>query len=342
MEYASIENRPLSQNEIDQLANMMKSDAPSHVCSRAHAILLLFENRRRFDEVGKILRVHTNTVRNWAERWVAGGIDGLYDLEGRGAKPLFSEAEEKVILECLGKQPRSLRKLAVEVEKRTGKKAHVETLRKILKKHGKSWKRQRKIPKGKPDEEEYERAKSDLEELRNMACEGEFDLYYFDESGLSLDPCVPYAWQDIGRDGTLGIPASRSKRINLLGFMNFTGDKLVAFEHEGSVNSDVVIDIMDEFCESLERPAVVIMDNASIHKSKAVEAKMEEWDRRGMTLYFLSTYSPELNLIEILWRKIKYEWIPCSAYKTISNLRLAIRNIIDSFGSNEYRILFSN
>jgi transposase len=342
MEYANIENRTLSQNDIDQLTNMMKSEALPHVRNRAHAILLLFEDRKRFDEVAKILRVHTNTVRNWAERWVAEGIDGLYDLEGRGAKPLFSREEENIILECLEKEPRSLRKLAEEVEKRTGKKAHVETLRKILKKHGKVWKRQRKIPKGKPDEEERERTKSDLEELRSMACEGEFDLYYFDESGLSLDPYVPYAWQDIGRDGTLGIPASRSKRINILGFMNSTGDKLAAFEQEGSVNSDVVIDIMDEFCESLERPAVVVLDNASIHRSKAVAARMEEWDRRGMTLYFLSTWSPELNLIEILWRKIKYEWIPSSAYESISNLRAALRKIIDSFGTNEYRIYFSN
>jgi transposase len=153
---------------------------------------------------------------------------------------------------------------------------------------------------------------------------------------------VPYAWQDIGRDGTLGIPASRSKRINILGFMNSTGDTLAAFEQEGSVNSDVVIDIMDAFCESLERPAVVVLDNASIHRSKAVAAKMEEWDRRGMTLYFLYTYSPELNLIEILWRKIKYEWIPISAYESISNLKATLRNIIDSFGPNEYRIHSSN
>ncbi len=342
MEYVSIKNRPLSRNEIDQLADMMKSDVSPHVRSRAHAILLLFEDHRDFDEVAKIFRVHPNTVRNWAERWVAGGIDGLYDIEGRGAKPLFSKAEEKIILECLNTEPRSLRKLAKEVSKRTGKNAHVDTLRKILKKHGKAWKRQRKIPKGKPDEEKYEQAGRDLEELREMTCEGEFDLYYFDESGLSLDPSVPYAWQDIGRDDTLGIPASRSKRINILGFMNYTGDKLTAFEHEGSVNSDVVIDIMDEFCERLNRPAVVILDNASIHKSKAVKATMEEWERRGLTLYFLSTYSPELNLIEILWRKIKYEWMPRSAYESISNLRSAIRNIVDSFGSDEYRIIFSN
>jgi transposase len=342
MEYKQIEYYPLSQDQREQLIHMMKKEECPRVRNRAHAILLLFGDRMRFEEVARILRVHVNTIRNWADCWIDAGSDGLYDSEGRGAKPIFSPAEEKIILDCVEKEPRSLRKVAVMVEQRTGKKAHVETFRRILKKLDKVWKRQRKIPRGRPDPEAYKQAKADLEELKRMAREGEFDLYYFDESGLSLDPCVPYAWQDIGRAGTLGIPASHSKRINLLGFMDWTGTELTAFEHEGSVNSDVIIDVMEEFCESLDNPVVVVLDNASIHKSEAVTEKMESWDRRGLTLYFLSPYSPELNLIEILWRKMKYEWIPNSAYEGMAFLRSAIRDILESFGSNDYRIQFSN
>jgi transposase len=76
---------------------------------------------------------------------------------------------------------------------------------------------------------------------------------------------------------------------------------------------------------------VVVLDNASIHKSEAVTAKMENWERRGLMLYFLPPYSPELNLIEILWRKIKYEWIHNSAHEGMVFLRSAIRDILESF-----------
>ncbi len=36
---------------------------------------------------------------------------------------------------------------------------------------------------------------------------GEIDLYYFDASGFSLDPVIPYAWQKIGQQ--ISIPAQR-------------------------------------------------------------------------------------------------------------------------------------
>ena len=77
-----------------------------------------------------------------------------------------------------------------------------------------------------------------------------------------------------------------------------------------------------------------------VQTSKAVIEKCEEWEKRGLTLYFIPRYSPELNLIEILWRKIKYEWMPSLAYASMKALKMALRNILDSFGSR-YTIRFS-
>jgi len=331
----------LSSEEVGRLETIWKGYDPYFVRNRAHAILLIYKDKRDLDDVASIFNVHHNTIYNWMERWETEGIDGIYDMEGRGCKPKFSEQEEQIILDCLKEEPHSIRKVVGMVEDRLGKNASPETLRHIAKKHGKSWKRERKITKGKPDDLEYEQGKQDLEELKLLEQQDEFDLVYFDASGFCLQPYVPYAWQDVGQEGTISIPSSRSMRINVLGFLNPLKNELSAFEIEGSVDSQTIIVTMDAYCNEIDGPAIAVIDNAPIHKSKAVQAKIMEWEKFGLTLYFLPRYSPQLNLIEILWRKMKYDWIPRWAYKGIENLRVALDNVICDFGLT-YKIDFSS
>src|SRR5215217_5897199 len=85
---------------------------------------------------------------------------------------------------------------------------------------------------------------------------------------------------------------------------------------------------------------VVVIDNASVHTSEAFEDCLPRWKKEGLIIKYLSTYSPELNLIEILWRNIKYTWLPFSAYQCLNALRDALENILKDFGS-KYRVDFS-
>lgn len=82
------------------------------------------------------------------------------------------------------------------------------------------------------------------------------------------------------------------------------------------------------------------MDNASIHQNQILWDKQIEWAKKGLTIFFLPTYSPHLNKIEILWRFIKYEWLETEAYESYSNLVKAVENILINFGS-EYTINFA-
>jgi hypothetical protein len=145
------------------------------------------------------------------------------------------------------------------VEKLTGKIAHIETFRRIAIKYGKCLKRMRKTPKGKPELAAYEKGKTDIEELTLLESQGEIDLAYLDESGISLEPYVPYAWQDQGRDGTLKIPSSRSERINVLGILNPLKNTLDAWRIQGHIASETIVEIMDEYSQTIDTPTVVIM-----------------------------------------------------------------------------------
>ena len=88
-----------------------------------------------------------------------------------------------------------------------------------------------------------------------------------------------------------------------------------------------------------QKPCFVILDNAPIHTSKAFLAKRLAWMSMGICLHFLPIYSPELNPIEILWRKIKYEWLPLAAYNSYKDMKEHVLAILNAFGS-QYTITF--
>lgn len=57
-----------------------------------------------------------------------------------------------------------------------------------------------------------------------------------------------------------------------------------------------------------KKKTVVILDNSPIHRSRMFMAKMKEWEEQDVLIFFLPPHSPELNLIEILWKRIKYPY----------------------------------
>ena len=88
-----------------------------------------------------------------------------------------------------------------------------------------------------------------------------------------------------------------------------------------------------------EQKAYVLSDNAPIHRSKAFIRHIPKWIQRGLIIKYLPVYSPELNLIEILWRFIKYYWLPFSAYGAFQQLCAAVEEILQQFGT-KYTIAF--
>lgn len=143
--------------------------------------------------------------------------------------------------------------------------------------------------------------------------QGAAELYYFDESGFSQSSCVPYAWSPIGRPCEI-TAYSHSRQLNVLGFLSRQG-KLIYHTSTGSVTTETVITAFDQFVaqKAPDTFAVIVLDNASMHWSNAFRRKILKWMSQRVHLVYLSAYSPELNLIEILWRRMKYHWLPLTA-----------------------------
>jgi DDE superfamily endonuclease len=211
----------------------------------------------------------------------------------------------------------------------------------FIKKKTYFWKRIRHScrPQREEDDGEYafREAQQELAILQAQEKAGHIELYYFDESGFSLRPVIPYAWQPV--NAHILMAPVKSERINILGF--FKRDNTFSpYMIEGKVDSEVVIACFDNFCASLTKDTVVVLDNASVHTSTTFQGKIPTWKAQGLTLKFLPKHSPELNLIEILWKHIKYYWLPFSAYLSFASLKEALENILINIGK-EYHISFA-
>lgn len=188
------------------------------------------------------------------------------------------------------------------------------------------------------DEEEKEIAKQDLAELTERANQGLIDLAYFAGSGFNLWAKVVYAWQK--RGARIVIPVSTGKSQNVLGFMWHRCQKFESFVFEGAIDSNIVINCFDLIAQSIGRATVVVIDNAPIHRSEKFEEKIQQWEERGLKVYFLPTYCPTLNKIEMLWEKIKYDWLSWEAYRSDKNLCEELDKVLSQIGS-KYRITFA-
>jgi transposase len=164
------------------------------------------------------------------------------------------------------------------------------------------------------------------------------NLVYYDESGFNLTSAIPYAWQEKGK--MIEIPASKSKQINVAGFLSSDGKNFQGYQKEGTMKSVDVIGFFDDFAQGINQPTLVVLDNASIHKSHEFKANMKRWEEKDLHLYFLPPYSPELNKIETLWRKMKYEWINFDAFSSFQSLRENLNQLIQQIGK-KYTINFA-
>jgi transposase len=330
--------QPLTEEQREQLQEVMKSQSPQRRRMRAHAILLS-ERRYSIDQLADIYQIDRDRVSEWLDWWEEYQFEGLDDAPRSGRPPKLTDKEQKHAVKLALKEPRSLRQGLTAIASKVGKIISRDTLKRILVAEDYGWKRVRRSLRSLRDEAEFRAAHAELAALRAAALQPDrqFDLWYFDEAGFTLTPCVPYAWQKVGQ--TLELASSHSPRQNILGFFNLH-QEFHSFAFEGSIDTQTVIHCFNLFREQLDRPAVVVVDNAPIHTSDDFAEQQILWHAQDLAVKFLPPYCPELNLIEILWRKIKYEWLPLNAYQSFKVMTRSLFDVLRGIGS-KYRITFA-
>lgn len=189
--------------------------------------------------------------------------------------------------------------------------------------------------KGKPEPEVYAVRCECLNEWETLSQQQQIDVFYGDESGVSLFPCIPYGWQFPGERVTT--PSTHGGQLNCFALLARDNDCFFRTT-EASITADWLGEQLDIFSVSLKRLTVVVLDNAPLHR-KMVKDRGSLWEERGLFIGFLPPYSPQLNIVETLWKKLKYEWLQAKDYACKETLHAAVRQALGEVGKS-LRIAF--
>ena len=240
---------PLTDQQRELLENTMKNDASHRARMRAHGLLLSSEGIT-IKVIAKIYHVDRDTVATWIKKWEKHGAKSLHDQPRSGRPSTLNVTEKELAKQYIQEEPRSLKNVVERLAQKTAKRLSISSLKRLAKKARLRWKRVRKSLKSLRDPLACAQCKRELKALQKQEDQGRIDLYYFDEAGFTLDPSIPYAWQEHGT--VIEIPARKDGRMNVVGFMNRKND-LHPFIFEESVHTGVVIACFEEFSKTLKK-----------------------------------------------------------------------------------------
>lgn len=211
------------------------------------------------------------------------------------------------------------------------------------------WKRNRISHQNRQNPEQRQDKQAALEMLEWSASCGEIDLLYADESGFCLWSAVVYSYFFKGAQKRQEQTQRRGRRLSVIGLLQ----PLVGFVCSfvlGSFKSADFIELMETQAEIAERNwkekgrlRVIVLDNGSIHTSKAVKAKIEDWEARGLFLFFLPPYCSEMNPIELEWQHLKRDEIRGQMFESEAELAYHVLEGIEARGEkNEHEVEYVN
>jgi transposase len=120
--------------------------------------------------------------------------------------------------------------------------------------------------------------------------------------------------------------ASGRQRFNVLGAWNAVTRQLVAVTNTTVVNTATMGELLKKIAAlGLSGPITLVLDNARYQRNAVVQALANEL---GITLLFLPSYSPNLNLIERLWKFIKRRALYGRYHPTFAEFQAAINEIL--------------
>ena len=285
--------------------------------------------------IATLADVSRRTVQRYLNDYRQGGLTEL--RRGSWHQPRSALAEHQRSLEGYFSQhpPRSVKQARAVIEQQTGVRRGLTQVRHFLKQSlGLRWRQTGAIPVP-PKKTIAEHARDQtaflaeqLEPRLKQAREGLRQVYFVDAAHFVFSPFLGCLWC-VAR--LFVRAASGRQRYNVLGAFDAVTHRLVRVTNLGYINAESVCTLLRSVAgASAGLPITLVLDNARYQKCVLVQALATSLE---IELLYLPSYSPNLNLIERLWRFVRVESLNSTYYEKFDDFRAAIDGCLDGLST---------
>jgi transposase len=351
----------LTEQEASELDHAYRSSDDRRFVQRCQAILMVSRGGRKRSEIARDLAISSRTLRRWIKAYVEGGIDGLRICWHTGRERKIPPVLGPVIEDWVKKGPAgcgldranwTYGELTTHLFREQGIDVGVETMRRFC--------CRREIRPYRPsyrflraDPEKQAKAQQELVALMEQAERGELVLLSQDEARFPMFPTLQTTLGVKGHRPVVGTWDCKDATY-VFASMNLAHGRLTTHLHDHRAKAHRPKDVSKTrlFQEAFVRhlgdiarryppekhdQVVLIIDNAPWHKGQLIAEALEK--HHHLKLYRLPSYSPQLNVIERLWRVLRRRATHNRLFETHKELRSSLRNSIRYFQAMTKKVL---
>lgn len=251
-------------------------------------------------QISQALILDEVTLRRYVERFQEKGIDGLLEYRytgGRSQLTLIQLEELKTFL--VDNTQTKAKDIVSHIKKQYNVSYSVIGVAKLIHRLGFTYKKPKIIP-GKADRSKQEAFLEKYQEIKSNLKEND-QVYFLDSTHPTHNTTASYGWILKGKKNDKFIKTNTGRsRLNLNGALNLKNHQAVVLE-EKTINHKATIKLFKKLLKKHPKGKIhLILDNASHHHHHTLKPFLKK--HRRLKTVFLPTYSPNLNLIERLWR----------------------------------------
>ncbi len=282
-------------------------------------------------EIGRLTRLCQETIVDYLREYMSGGTERLKTVRFNRPKSELEAFKQEIVEEFKAIPPATIKEASHRIEKKTGLKRSETQVRNFLRKLGMKFRKAGSIPAKQDAKKQEEFKKEKLEPEIEKAKKGVSKLFFVDAAHFVLAPFLGFLWCFFRI--FIKAPSGRS-RFNVLGALNPITQDLITVTNNAYINAPCICQLFEEIRKVHSTESItLVMDNARYQKCKLV---FDAAEKMNIQLMYLPSYSPNLNLIERLWKFVKRKCLYCKFYESFSSFSEAIKECLNKI-KTEYR-----